>query len=515
MLEKFKDGINKILNLPGSFYVYVSPKFMGATFVDKYVDSVETDGATIERHISYSKDEKDWTAWEKITPGYTKEIKSKPLYFKVMWKVVANPDFSFITINNVSLNITSVNQAVKPTKPHRVSVYDRVANSFTNREKRMNLWANRFGGTEVCYYRTLPDLDSKDVILNEYSIKGVVEQKTINVVIENTPDMTPTYEEFGINIERFEVFVDFEYFREMFGPDNKPRNEDRLFIPYMEMLYRVNSAYLLNGTKERRMSWVLSLIKHTEDENMVQNGLLEQIKDITLTKDDVFAEEMLVEMTDAMNSDQTTLSDGNKLRSYMSSKISIVNNKLVVNGNTIFENHLEVDTDEEYPVIYRPLEQIKGNYSVTFLFSYSRNCILLQDNEHTIAVNNNKLVVNNVILNHTLDVDVWYGVVINLYDKNCEVNIWKQKTVYRSKIDTSLDVVTSQFLNTRFSFDRMMTGIGAYKLANLRIWKIPVSTEYQSFVLTSRTVEKASKTYLIDNFDPDIHMHNFGLDTVR
>jgi hypothetical protein len=79
-------------------------------------------------------------------------------------------------------------------------------------------------------------------------------------------------------------------------------------------------------------------------------------------------------------------------------------------------------------------------------------------------------------------------------------------------VDTGLDLVTSIFVSKKFFLKKVMLGSGTYKLGNLRIWRLPVSMEYQSFVLTSRLVEKPAKTFIIDNYDPDVHLYNYGLD---
>jgi hypothetical protein len=331
MITVFKDDINKFINIPGSFVTYTSPKFVNVTKIDSYWDDLDLNGAVIERLISTSTDEINWTPWQKITN--TLEIAGLPvIYFKIMWRIKSNPDFGFVDVRSLKITITDTNKEKTPSKDSiaEYSQMEKMTFKISEREVKLNKSINKSRGILVNYYRTLPDLDSKDVILNEYSIKGVVECKKINVVVEVFPDQIPNYDEYGINVEKFEAFIDYHYFKDIFGDDAKPRIEDRIYFSLSNILYYVHSAYLLNGIREKNFTWMLSLLKHTEDADMVVNPLYEKIKEMTVTKEDLFGEEILEEMTNAKNTDQTTKSKKSALRAYTSNKISFVPEKLEI-----------------------------------------------------------------------------------------------------------------------------------------------------------------------------------------
>jgi len=514
MVTTFKDNVDKFISIPGSFIVYTSPKFVDVKTISKYGDNVELNGVKIERLISTSSDELNWTPWGKITNGLT--LAGKPvLYFKVMWKVVENPNFEYVTVKSLNVEVSDrkVEEPVKAESVAEYSRYERISMNIAKRESKLNIWANRTKGILVQYYRTLPDLDSVDTVLNEYSIKGFVDCKKLNIIVEVFPDLIPNYDELGVNVEKFEVFLDYNYFREIFGPGTKPRMEDRIYIPLSNMMYYIHSAYLQNGIRERKFTWVLSLLKHTEDADMMPGTIYDKIKEITVTKEDVFAEQMFAEMMDTKNEDQQTSSKKSALRVYQSKDAIFVNEKFDTNGNVVFNNYLSVNTTETNSVMYRDIEKIDKDYSISFLFNYTgTDCVLIKDKTNSINITNSMLRIGDRNFHTTLTPGKWYGVILNFFERNCEVTMWEKKPMYRSKSDTSLELVSTEFVAKKFFLKQVMLGTGSFKIANLRLWRIPVPLEYQSFVLTSRLVEKPSKTYLIDNFDPDVNLYNYGLD---
>lgn len=516
MITTFKDNINKFINIPGSFVVYTSPKFVNVKNISGYADSLELNGVTIQRFISTSTDEINWTPWEKITNNMV--IPGKPvIYFKVMWKIITNANFEYVTVKSISVVVSDSTKEPTATEIKEstaaYSRYELISMKVAERESKLNLWANQTKGILVQYYRTLPDLDSVDSVLNEYSIKGIVDCKKLNIVVENFPDLIPNYDEYGINVEKFEVFIDYNYFKSIFGPDTKPRMEDRVYISLSNMMYYVHSAYLQNGIRERQFTWVLSLLKHTEDADMLPSPIYDKIKEITVTKEDIFAEQMFSEMMDSKNTDQQTKSKKTMLRTYQSKDAVFLEEKFDTNGNVVFRNCMSVSTTEVNPIMYREIDKIDKDYSITFLFNYTgTDCVLIKDATNSINIVNNFLRIGDRNFHTTLIPNTWYGVVLNFFEKNCEVTLWKNKSAYRNKTDTSLELVSTEFVAKKFFLKKIMLGTGIYKIANIRVWKIPVSIEYQSFVLTSRLVEKPSKTYLIDNFDPDVNLYNYGLD---
>lgn len=433
-----------------------------------------------------------------------------------MWKLEANPSYEFVDITDFSIDIEqeACNDNTSDFK-QADSMFETLSKSLGSFEKEMNIWANDFAGLPVDYYRTLPDQDTKDVMLNEYSIHNVVECKRINLVAENLPDLVPDFNDYSaIAFEKFELFVDYEYFKLAFGKDAKPRQEDRIYLPIYNILYYVHSAYLSPGIRERSLTWVLSLLIHDESTNIKTSPELNNFKDMTLTKDDLFAEELLSEMNNAKQTDQVKKTKKTGLRLFTSNNVEFVTEDLRSNSHIVSTNHYTIKPGAETPTIrYKNIGKPKENLAICHLFRYRTNSIMIHDDgTNSVSIAGNVLYVRNQP-GPTLSPDKWYGLVINFYGNNCEVNIWEFKSEFRSKEDTSMKLVSTQFLNVKkFYPGQIQLGAGEYDFANLRIWKMPVSLEYQSFVLTQAFVEKPDKCYLIDNCDPENRLWNYSQD---
>ena len=526
--------VKKFLNQPQSFCTYTTEQLCGVLLVNGYSDDItRTSSVVVQRSISWSEDEHIWTPYIPITHTFSIPA-TKRLYIKVMWKVVDNPFFEYIDINSFRLNIEF---EAKPKDPatdfvQKQSFMDKLSITIGKFETKMNTWMNDFAGIPVMYYRTLPDQNTKDVMLNEYSIHNVVECKEINVVAENLPDLIPAFNDYSaISLEKFEIFIDYQYFKKAFGKDAKPRIEDRIFLKIYNILYYVHSAYLMNGVRERSLTWVLSLLVHDETQNLQTDSHLNQFKDMTLTKEDLFADVMFAEMENAANTDQTRKTKKTDLHTFISDLVSFIPEKITSNGHIVASNFYRVKKGTfmrdgvSHPVTspnigYRKYDTVAGVYGISMLFRYKEgvDCELLKNDTYGISIVAGRIVVKGVTMTGgpLLDPDVWYGMVINVYDTNCEVSIWKFKSTFRTREDTSMEMVTTQFLTVKkFFMNKVVVGVGEFDMSNLRIWKIPVPTEYQSFVLTSAFVEKPEKCYLIDNCDPEVRLFNYSQDITQ
>lgn len=510
-------SISKYLNEPGSFYVYQTQKFVNVLAVSTYSDKItfSDPGTSVKRLISYSTDEINWTAWEPIT--HTTAIPATDvLYIKIMWKLLTNPSYEFVDIIEFSLDIKQ-ELCADESKDFvaQNSIFTTVGDSVGEFEKTLNMLMNEsIAGIPVDYYRTLPDSNSKDVMLNEYSIHGVVECKRINVVAENLPDLIPEFNDYSaVTFDKFELFIDYEYFKKAFGKNTKPRIEDRIYLPIYNILYYVHSVYLSPGIRERSLTWVLSLLIHDETANMKTDEHLDNFKNMTLSKEDLFAEEMLAEMNNAKQIDQVKKTKKTGKELFISDKLSFITEKLTSNSHIVATNYYKITGTDTPMVRYKHIGKPKENLAICHLFRYRESCVMIHDDgTNTISIAANILYVRNQP-GPTLIPNKWYGIVINFYDTNCEVNIWEFKSVFRSKEDTTMNLVSTQFLNVKkFYPGQIMLGAGDYDFANLRIWKMPVPMEYQSFVLTQSFVEKPDKCYLIDNCDPENRLWNYSQD---
>jgi hypothetical protein len=509
-------SLDSYLNAPGSFHIYVSERYNKMISIGGYTDDVKVPaGAVLKRYISWSADQHVWTPWELISNSL-QIAKHDVFYFKIMFKLLQNDNFEFISLNSFSIDIV-YGEELATDYVFEQNSFSEIADSISARERDVNMWLNEIRGIPVQYYRTLPEKDSKDVILNEYSIRGVVECKTIGVIAENIPDSLPQYTMLGIDVEKFEIEIDYSYFQKVFGKCTKPRIEDRVYIPMSNILYRVSSVHIANGIKERTLYWVLSLRLHDELESMLDSAGNRELEEMSVTHDDIFSEEILQEYVNAKNEMQTghNTSTSDKIRTGIAAGVTITEDNVTSNSHIVSRRYYDVNSTDKYTVAYKNIPVIKEAFAISLLFNFTSDCTLLLDEKNIIFVSAGRLKINTSQVPVDLIPGKWYGVVINVYDKNSEVSIWEMKTSYRDKNDTSFNMVTTRFVNDRPVFKGLGMGAGIYKMTNVRIWKVPVPTEYQNLVITSPKVDKPANTYFIDNCEPKLSTYSYGIDITK
>lgn len=106
---------------------------------------------------------------------------------------------------------------------------------------------NNVFGHEVVYYSVQPQGRGKDVVLKEYTLFDVVDEKCVKVMVPNNtfPDAALTFDSFGLNFNQpFEIHIDRKYFEGIFGKGSQPRKRDIIFFPLTNRIYQIDSMYV-------------------------------------------------------------------------------------------------------------------------------------------------------------------------------------------------------------------------------------------------------------------------------
>jgi len=352
----------------------------------------------------YSVDGETWSLWVNMgfaTTGLQNSYESgegaevftiqldpsKPFYPEFRFtSVVVNPDGSIayqseepispnVVIVNFDLNLTY--DANVPTGPDNLVIRNPVPqcspeqsnrpvvfnecgpftfnpyniNKAINLYKDLSLIVNKMFGFETNYYSVQPQSRSKDVVLKEWTLYDVVEERCVKVLVPQNqfPDNKPNYDPFGISFEEpFEIHIDKVYFESLFGRGSQPRKRDILYFPLTNRIYEINSTYLFRDFMYSPIYFKIELKKYNPKSNTYfrDPAYKEELDGIALNSQKLFGAETEAQeelITKPQQYETTTIDRGNDpTRSYVYEKLPIVSYDLNNNWTIVFNNYYDL-----------------------------------------------------------------------------------------------------------------------------------------------------------------------------
>lgn len=291
--------------------------------------------------------------------------------------------------------------ACSPEKSNRPVVFDNcnftfnpyAINKAVNLYSDLSLIVNKVFGWETNYYSVQPQSRGKDVVLKEYTLFDVVDEKCVKVVVPSNqfPDNKVNYDPFGINFEEpFEVHIDKKYFESLFGRGAQPRKRDIIYFPLTNRIYEINSTYLFRDFMYSPVYFKIELKKYSPKSNTYfrDPAYKEELDGISLNTQKLFGAEVTAEEEQITKPQQYTTSsqraEEDPIRSYVYKNLPIVGYDLNNNWTIVFNNYYDMAegfvTDSEFvwePNKYRnavryknlPYLQNDGELSYTCWFS--------------------------------------------------------------------------------------------------------------------------------------------------
>ena len=126
---------------------------------------------------------------------------------------------------------------------------------------------NKVFGLEANYYSVQPQGRGKDVILREYTLFNVVDEKCVKILVPQNqfPDNKINFDPFGLQFEDvFEVQMDKRYFESIFGRGSQPRKRDIIYFPLTNRIYEINSTYLFRDFMQAPVYFKMELKKYSK-----------------------------------------------------------------------------------------------------------------------------------------------------------------------------------------------------------------------------------------------------------
>lgn len=248
--------------------------------------------------FSWSNDSICWTEWVNYTT------------YKKIAKNIEN-DFYLRILFDSSLGKVSINNM--ETKCYTVCLYnsnpfledlctENLFNPYVNLDCALQL-QQQLANSIVCmlgipiyYFRVLPQKDTADYSFKEYVMHNVESVKQMKMMIQDgtMPSSKPQFTDLDFDWEvDWEVELSKTHFAQAFGDTSFPKQRDFIYVPMMNRMWEVNSAYdeKNEGLMWKSTTWKLGLIKWNEKTNVEQGNFEDFIDNLVVnTYDNVFAE---------------------------------------------------------------------------------------------------------------------------------------------------------------------------------------------------------------------------------
>lgn len=408
-----------------------------------------------------------------------------------------------------------------------------------------NLVNDIFGHT-VSYFKTEADQRTKDVILMEYSLFNVVDQKDIKILVpdnEFPQESSISYDMFGMDFEEFEIHIVRKEFETAFGYKAYPRAKDYMYIPIINKMYSISSVALGDRFNAAKSYWKVKLTKYNDHTAINPDGFEFATDELITGIDEVFG----AEIQDTYEKDtkpqqfqtvSTAYRDG--IRTFMEKNLVIADYDLKNRWTVVSKNYYDLTKVErgEAAIEYGTLGKLSNseNFALTawiqpqFPAGYVADEFIFGDYDAmlgfrtTLSSQSFKVTINGIeyAFNHgiTFSTSKWYAFILN------GSNDFKQLSLYIYSLDPAINFIKPQLGDNDlvYEFNETKTVAQAFTwdsntyynirggkmfLTNLRMFKTPVEFEQHSNVLNQYMVRDAQQAVIIDNAIPSIGYQKF------
>ena len=225
-------------------------------------------------------------------------------------------------------------------------------NSGINIYQDLSMAVNTLFGHEVNYYSVQPNGRGKDVVLKEYSLFDVVDEKCIKVMVPGNifPDNKPIYDTFGIQFEQpLEIHIDRKYFEGIFGKGAQPRKRDIIFFPLTNRIYQIESTYLHRDFNLYPVFFKCQLMKYEVKKNttFLNTAAEKDLLDYTVNTEDLFGKETQDQIEKVTKPQQFFVSSQRRIedptRDYIDHYLPIIEYDLNNNWTIVFNSYYDLE----------------------------------------------------------------------------------------------------------------------------------------------------------------------------
>jgi hypothetical protein len=415
--------------------------------------------------------------------------------------------------------------------------------------------AQQVFGHETIYFCTDADKKGQDHTMHEYQLFNVVCDGSIKVSVEGNqfPDSQIIMNQFDLNLfEQMEVHITKQAFKEIFGPQRRPSKEDFLYFCNLNRMYQVDHAQQFRNFNNAAVYYKLHLKKYSQKANVKAGTpeIADTLKNLTknTTLDELMGIENSQDKASIANKDQLKTLSRDPIRLEYKAEID---KELIENSSTIISKSnydLSSVAHGTNAVSYKNLDpQLKVSYNIGFTIWFKLqnyvmdevyNFLSYYDNANSLGwkadlVNDDIIVTTNntsysfnlkgIATNDTiaLDEDVWYCYVLNIDQRNRDLQqfVYKRDVVDEADAAMSMSTILHQVYKnsqTIVPFEYILesdccTLLGSdMRATNLRLFADIIPENYHNKILNQYIVGNDSK-YLVfaDNATTRIYLPNF------
>lgn len=582
-------SVNNTLNSIGAYRIisYDEP-FTNVVSIDAVVDSVsgEAENYVALRSFRYSKDGSNWSLWINFTPTNYSPENMSPLTnivfdpaleyyfeFRYMATDVANvsPELELgtvlspeITINEFDFTLTTLvadpysGFNIRPANGLCSDEFSTVPVLFQNPNytfdpynltKGIGLYqdlsnmVNNMFGHVVNYFRVVPQARSKDIVLKEWTIFQVQQEKCLKVLVPNNefPDNKVSFNQFGIDFEQpFEIHIDRGYWETYFGKGTMPQKRDVIYFQLNNRIYEIQSAYVFRDFMQQPLYFKVNLVKYQpKADTLIPDDIQQTLDEITISTEELFGEDMKREVEkvtkpqqyETITFDQDPIRE-QVLRTLPITKWDFYNNWTLVSEHFYLMNQAYLSSDGaiQEAVRYRVKAQMTSSDSRAFTCWFqplpntknaSKTRTLLKGRNSSglgadielifsqvstapsqiiLTLNADQHVFN---LQKPLNKDTWYGLVINWSNEFAQASVdvytVKPNTSHLTRISHEQKSITAAIFDTDFNYSLLTSPLN---LTNIRFFNEMIEEEHHNLILNQLVVKDSEKAIIIDNAKP-------------
>lgn len=182
--------------------------------------------------------------------------------------------------------------------------FNKMAASIYEMMMKLQQSATKLIGLDALWCRAIPQENSEDIIVQEYTLSNVDCPKQIRVVLDKTDYQPGNYnvELWGVNYENpLDVSIDIKTWEALYGKNTMPQKGDIAFIQMLHRPYEVASATVIYGVGEMPTSFKCTLRKYQRTASRRESEEFQiQIDTLSNDQERMFGDDISKEVADSV-----------------------------------------------------------------------------------------------------------------------------------------------------------------------------------------------------------------------
>lgn len=250
----------------------------------------------------------------------------------------------------------------------------------------------------VDYYRVEPDKKNRDPFLKEDTIFNRNYKAKIKVLVPDNefPSNEIQFDPFlGMTSEGFEIHITRKEFEEAFGPNERPRERDSLYIELNRKKYEVSSVMLSDEIHQMHAYWRVKLKKWEDKANInSEEDIKDELEELTSSMEEAFGADTEIDTLKVVKPLQYNtigLGDDDYIRKEINKDITIVDEKINNNWTIVSKNYYDLNTLPPNTIALKYRKNVRLTESEDRAFSFWFRSKLPKDKNYVSisAISNN------------------------------------------------------------------------------------------------------------------------------